>query len=291
MVNLNGAGKATEQRAAQREAENDAFRKKVAIQQFMNHTGPLFRALARKGEDVTSVIEGDVLAEPAGLANRLAMAIAARVHGKELKDLSAADVKPFRTEAAEFVAARWMTGHAIDVEAAAAAITRAVNLADRTWDHDIYADEGLSDDASLMMTVVNMTGSLSRQVEVYSFRLTPSEALSRLLQTIVSTSLKTARDMLKDTAARPADERNLTQTLARNFTALMEVCYDRKAREVVKLLADKSKDEKTAFYATRSPIDEVIADFNAWYVCFSGWALMAAREMASTTDPDRHPST
>lgn len=280
MVNLNGAGKRTAERESQREAERAAFRKKVAIQQFMNHNGALFRALALKGEDVAKVIEGKVLKEPASLANKLALAIAARVHGKDVRDVTAADVKPFRSEAAEYVANRWVSGRKIDIDAAVNAISGAVEIADGTWDHDIYADDGISDDASLMMTVVNMTGSLSRLVDVYSFRMGTTEALSRILTTIVDISVKTARDMLKDTAAAPGDERNLTQTLARNFTALMEVCYDRKAREVVALLDGKTADEKRAFYASRSPIDEVVADFMAWYVCFSGWAVMAARELA-----------
>lgn len=285
MVNLNGGGRATAERAAQRESEKAAFRKKVAIQQFMNHNGALFRAMALKGEDVARVIEGEVLKEPASLANRLAMAIAARVHGKDVRDVSAADVKPFRSEAAEYVATRWVSGRKINVDVAVDAIANAVELADQTWDHDIYADEGISDDASLMMTVVNMTGSLSRLVSVYSFRMSATEVQSRLLTTIVDISVKTARDMLKDTAAAPGDERNLTQTLAKNFTALMEVCYDRKAREIVALLDGKTPDEKRAFYATRAPLEEILADFNAWYVCFSGWAVMAAREMTPSNDP------
>ncbi|NTF17540.1 hypothetical protein G6L37_03955 [Agrobacterium rubi] len=285
MVRLNGGGRKGAELSANRELDQAGFRKKVAIQQFMNHNGPLFRALALKGEDVTKAIEGQVLKEPASMANRLAMAIAARVHGKAIEDLSASDVKPFRTEAAEYVAARWVSGRKIDIDRAVAAISGAVEIADRSWDHDIYADEGISDDASLMMTVVNMSGTLSRLVEVYSFRLGTTEALSRILSTVVDISLKTARDMLKETSPSPADERNLTQTLARNFTALMEVCYDRKSREVVALLENKTPAEKRAFYASRSPIDEVIADFKAWYVCFSGWAVMAAREMAAGTSP------
>ncbi len=288
-INLNGSKKEA-QRAVQKEREETVFRKKVAIQQFMNHNAPLFRAFALKGEDVSKVIEGEVLKEPASLANRLAMTIAAKVHGKDPSEVTSADMKPFRSEAAEYVASRWVTGRRIDIDAAATEVAAAVSLADGSWDHDMYVDEGISDDASLMMTVVGVTGSLSRLVNIYDFRLGRTEALSRLLSTIVDISVKTARDMLKDTSPNPADERNLTQTLARNFTSIMEVCYDRKAKEVSLLLKDKTLAEKRAFYATRSPIDEVISDFRDWYVCLSGWAVMAAREMspAPRSKPPAH---
>jgi len=289
MINLNGSGKKEAAQIAQREREAATFRRKVAIQQFMNHNGALFRAFAMKGEDVSKVIEGDILKEPASLANRLAMSIAARVHAKDARELSAADVKPFRSEAAEYVASRWASGRPVDIEGAAKAIAEAVEIADSSWDHDIYADDAISDDTSLMMTVVNLAGTLSRLTNIYDFRLGPTEALSRLLKTIVDISVRTARDMLKDSSPSPADERNLTQTLARNFTALMEVCYDRKAREVVSLLQDKTPEEKRAFYARRSPIDEVIADFRNWHLCLSGWAVMASREMAAQAE-QRQPT-
>jgi hypothetical protein len=276
MPNLNGSGKWD---ANRREQEENVFRKKVAIQQFMNHNAPLFRAFAMKGVDISKVIDGEVLKEPALLAHKLALKIAARVHGKEPAEVTAAEIKPFRTEAAEYVASRWASGRKIDIDVAGAEIAAAVALADGSWDHDLYADENISDDTSLMMTVVGVTGSLSRLVNIYDFRLGKTEALSRLLQEIVEVSVNTARDMLKDTSPSAADVRNLTQTLARNFTSLMEVCYDRKAKEITLLLKDKTPDEKRAFYSVRSPIDEVITDFKEWYVCFSGWAIIASREM------------
>ncbi len=111
----------------------------------------------------------------------------------------------------------------------------------------MYVDEVISDDASLMMTVVGVTGSLSRLVNIYDFRLGRTEALSKLLSTIVDISVNTARDMLKDSSPSPADERNLTQTLASKLhPPLMEVCYDRKAKEISRLLKDKTLAEKRA---------------------------------------------
>jgi hypothetical protein len=274
-INLNGS-----KRAERREREEAVFRKKVAIQQFMNHNAPLFRAFALKGEDAAVESIGDVLKETAGMANKLAVSIASKVHGKAPNELSSAEIRPFRTEAAEYVAARWAADRKIDIEAAAREVAAAVDLADSSWDHDMYADENISDHASLMMTVVGLSRDLSRLVNVYDFRLGRTEALLKLLSKIVDTSVKAARDMLKDSSPSAADERNLTQTLARNFTSLMEVCYDRKAKEVVLFLKDKTPEEKRAFYATRSPIDEVLADFDVWYVSLSGWAVAAAREMS-----------
>ena len=262
--------------------DSDAvFRKKVAIQQFMNSYGPLFRAFATAGKTVSDVVEGEILKEHAELANRLARLIASKVHGKEAAAVSAADLRPFRTEAAEYVASRWVAGRKVDVAAAAAEISAAVDLVDRAWDHDMYRDDRITDDVSLMMSVVAIAGTLTRVVGIYDFRLGRSEVMLRLLTAVVEASVKTAQDMLKDVPATQGDRRNLTQTLARNFTALMEVCYERKAREVTSFLRKRTNDEKRAFFSVRAPLDEAVADFKEWYVCISGWAMMAATEISA----------
>jgi hypothetical protein len=54
-----------------REQRDERFRTKVAIQQFLNHNGPLFRAFAKSGTSISEVLDGDVLRVHASNANML----------------------------------------------------------------------------------------------------------------------------------------------------------------------------------------------------------------------------
>jgi len=275
--------KSAERRAeAERErreaAREEAFRTKIAIQQFMNHNGAIFRAFARAGTPIEKMVEGEVLKEPAARAMKLAVLVASELSGKAPEDVTAAEAKPFRSEAAEWVATRWSAGKPLDVERAAKEIASAVRLADRTWDHDMYRDDRISDDASLMMTAASVAGSLARQVEVYDFRLGRDAALGKVVKAVVETASQSAAEMLAPDAS-PADKRNLTQTLARNLCSLMEACYERKAREVVSRLNGKPEKEKLAWYSSHNPVDEILKDFRDWTVCFAAYAVAASRGM------------
>lgn len=256
----------------------ESFRKKVAIQQFMNHNGPLFRAFAKAGTSIEDMIAGEVLRAPASQAMRLAVLIASKVMDKPVETVTAADAKPFRSEAAEYVATRWSAKKSINVEQAANEIASAVTLADKTWDHDTYQDEKLSDDANLMISAVAIAGSLSRQVELYDFRRGKDEVLKCLVTRVVETASRTAHQMLPG-SGKPDDIRNLTQTLARNLCSIMEACYEKKAREVVFALENKTEAEISKWYAAHSPLDDILADFEEWTVCFGAYAIAASKEM------------
>ncbi|WP_327211041.1 hypothetical protein [Rhizobium leguminosarum] len=273
-----------------REDEKTTFNRKVSIQQFVNYNAPLFRAFAKRRASVEDVATGELLVEPARLANALAIAIAARLHGKHEDEVTAAQARPFRLEASEYVAQQWADDLELDVEAAADAVSRAVELAGREWDHDPYRDEGIQDFVSEYMTMVSASGVVTKCVLLYDFRQNHDELVGRLTSEVVQAAVAAARDMLKDTPATDGDRRNLVQTLTRNFTGILEACYKRKVREVAERISEWPEEKKSSFFATRFPVDELLADFRSWYVCLSGWAMIAADSVAAQPQPDSAPA-
>jgi len=272
-----------------RDRREAARKAKATVQQFMNHNGPLFTAFARAGVPVSEVVEGEVLRQPASQAMRLAALLAAKVAGKDPAEITAAETRPFRTAAASYVSSRWLAGMEIDVERAASEMASAAMLADGSWDHDLFRDEGISDHASLMITAVNAATTLARAVEKYDFRAGRAAVMGRLVPAVAEAAARTAQDMLGK-GATEADVRNVTQTAARNLSAILEACYERKAREVVGHLNGKSEQEKRAWYAENSPLDEVLSAFREWTVCFGGFAVAATRDMsAKAPEPRERP--
>jgi hypothetical protein len=265
---------------ADRAERNTAFRSKVAIQQFMNHNGPLFSAFAKAGVDVSEVIEGEVLKTPASEAMKLAALVAAKVAGKSISEVSANDLRSYRAVASSYVASRWLSGRSVDVERASSEIAAAASLANNSWDHDVYRDDNISDNASLMITAANAAASLAGSVEKYDFRKGRIEVLGRLVSVTATAAAKAARSMLGPQASE-ADLRNVTQTAARNFATILESCYERKAREVVKALSGMKEDEKVAWYDNNDPVSDILNSFEEWALCFSGFAVAASRDMAA----------
>jgi hypothetical protein len=265
---------------AERVERNAVFRSKIAIQQFMNHNGPLFSAFAKAGVDVSEVIEGEVLKTPAAQAMKLAALVAAKVAGKSLSEISPSDLRNYRAVASSYVASRWLSRRSVDVERASSEIAAAASLANNSWDHDVYRDDNISDNASLMITAANAAASLAGSVEKYDFRKGRIEVLGRLVSVTATAAARAARNMLGPQATE-ADLRNVTQTAARNFATILESCYERKAREVVAVLAKMKEGEKVAWYAKNDPLEDVLTSFEEWALCFSGFAIAASRDMAT----------
>lgn len=271
------------------ERRNAVFKSKVAIQQFMNHNGPLFSAFAKAGIGVSEVIEGEVLRAPASSAMKLATLVASKVSGKPVNDISPSDLRSYRGVASSYVASRWLSGRDIDVERAASEIAAAVSLADGSWDHDAYRDDSISDNASLMITAANAAASLISSVDKYDFRRGRTRVLGDLVQHTAVAAARAARSMLGANASE-SDLRNVTQTAARNFASILESCYERKAREVVKLLSGLPENEKVAWYERNDPLADVLKAFEEWTLCFSGFAIAASRDMGgprNSADGDR----
>jgi hypothetical protein len=228
------------------------FRKKVAIQQFMNHNAAIFSALARSGTEIDGALDGDVLKKPVTQAHALSREVAALVAGKDIGEVTAADAKPFRSAAADIIAEAYFRGREIDVKSAARNIAAAAALADDTWDHDLYKDDNVRPRTSVRMTAAAVAGGLSETVAVYDFRVGREEVLERLMRTVIETAVSSAIAMMPEDA-NEGELSNLTQTLARTMTGIMKSCYERKARTVVASLEHMSEGRKRDWPSRRLP--------------------------------------
>jgi hypothetical protein len=260
------------------QGRDDAFKIRVAQQQFMNHHGPLFAAAARRSASPEGAVGGDVLAKPAEDSKKLAVAIAAKLLGKPESEVVAADARPYRQDAAAFVASMWSSGADCDIDAAAAAIAGAVRHADAGLDANPFDSLRITGDASLAMTAAGVAAQVLKQVMVYDFRQERGSLMGRLVSAVTGTAAAATRDMLHADATDD-DRRTLLQTVARQLSAIMESCYERKSREVVAALAPLGEAERLGFYRDRDPVAEILESFRDWSVCFAGFAVAAAREM------------
>lgn len=275
-----------------REQREERFRTKVAIQQFLNHNGPLFRAFAKSGTSINEVLDGDVLRVHASNAMKLAVLISAEINNKSADEITAAEAKPFRTDAAEYVADRWLSKKPIDVDKSAKELASAINLADKSWDYDSYKDDKISDDASLMISAVSLAGSLSKLVDVYDFRLGKEHVLGKVVNYVVRTASKMSYDILPKEVS-DADRRNVIQTLSRNLCSLMEACYERKAVEIASHLENSkmSEDQKSKWLIDVKPVDSVLNSFAEWATCFGAFALAASQGMKANNVPENENVT
>jgi DNA primase len=263
----------------QREQEiRESFRHKVAIQQFMNANGPIFRAFANRGVQVEDIKRQGVLNGLIGNAVALATHTAAKIYRKNVADVTPSEARPFRVGAAEWVAAHWTSGKQIDVQFAAEQIASAAQLADAKWDHDIFKDDRISSDASKYITAAAVAGELTERVAIYHFRLDFKVALHRVINEVVTHASKSARAMLPE--ASEAEVSNLTQTIARTLSNLMQACYDQKARDVVKSLRDKSENDIAAYFEANQPFEEVISNFRKWADWLAWISPIAATQIA-----------
>lgn len=265
----------------------DSFRVKVSMQQFMNHNGPIFRAFAYKGISVREVADGDVLLGPTEAASALTRTVTTAILKDKGGDVTAKDLSFFRTEAANWVAERWLRGEAYDVDAVATSIVNAVKRADKEWDHDPFKDDRISNDASLRMSAVGVTARMMKQVEIYDFRVGRNEVLKVLLDEVIGMSLEVAHQMLP--RASKNDTSNLVQTVSRNLASIMEAIYERKAREVVGLLNGRTEEQKVAWLGRHNPLETVKTEFKEWALCFVGFA-MATSTMISSPNTQTAPS-
>ncbi|MCZ7861640.1 hypothetical protein O9X98_09520 [Agrobacterium salinitolerans] len=257
----------------------DTFRVKVSMQQFMNHNGPIFRAFAYKGIEVREVADGNALIGPTEAAATLTHLVTKAILDRRQADVTAKDLSFFRTEAANWVSERWIRDEEYDVEAAASSIASAVLKAGKDWDHDPYKDDRISNDTSLMMSAAGVTAKLMKQVEVYDFRIGRNEVLKTLLDAVIGTAVQVSADMLPN--ASKGDIANLIQTVSRNFSAIMEAIYERKAREVVTLLKGRKHEQRTAWLDANRPLDSIVDEFREWALCFVGFAVATSSRIAA----------
>ena len=268
--------------SAKMAAKNESFRAKVSMQQFMNHNGAIFKAFARKGIAISDVTDGDVLLGPTAAANSLAKLVASGLEAKGI-EIGNRETSYFRSEAANWVAERWENNENYDIEWVSKEIVEVVMDAmsndGKLFDYDPYKDDSISNEASLMMSAASVTARLMKQVEIYDFRVGRNTVLQKLLDAVIETSVSVASEMLPKGASK-GDIANLTQTVSRNFTVIIEGIYERKAREVTSLLHGKEKKEKVEWLNDKLPLDDVITEFKDWAYCFVGFAIATCNKIS-----------
>lgn len=259
------------------------FRQKVSLQQFMNHNGPIFKAFAFSGIAVTDVTDGDVLLKPTSAAAALTRLVAQGVEAEGIQ-IGARESSFFRGEAANWVAERWLKKEDFNIEAASreivAAVKNAMNTDGAGLDHDPFKDDNISGDASLMMSAAGVTAKLMDQVKVYDFRLGKNEVLKKLLDTVIGTSVEMVGQMLPPGTSKN-DIVNVTQTVSKNLSGIMEGIYGRKAREVTNHLKGRDKRYRVEWLARNKPLDRIISDFQEWAHCFSAFAIATSQRMGA----------
>lgn len=262
-----------------REQRDNVFRQKVALQQFMNHNLPLFRAFANKGVRTKDILKGEVLAQLVTNAIKLATLTAAYIHGCEPSEIDAAQARPFRYPAAEWVAAHWTTGKLLDIPDAAKQIAEVAALADRKWDHDPFKDGNkVSSNTWIAITAANVAAALFDCVSNYDFRQGTEKVFEIMIETVISEAERNAPAMLPAGATQD-DLQNLTQTLANNMSSLMQACYDQKAREVLKAIRGKPETYRLDYLAKTQPLEAICNNFREWAACVAGMSILSAKRM------------
>lgn len=273
-----------------REQRDNVFRQKVALQQFMNHNVPLFRAFANKGVRTQDILKGEVLQQLVTNAINLATQTAANIHKCKPSEVDAAQARPFRYPAAEWVAAHWTTGKLLDIREAASQIAEVAALADQKWDHDPYKDGAkISTNTSIVITAANVAATLFDSVKNYDFRLGKEKVFEVLIEAVIAEAQKNAPAMLPP-AATQDDVHNLTQTLANNMASLMQACYDQKAREVLKAIRQKPETYRLDYLAKTKPLDAICNNFREWAACVSGMSILSAKRL-NDIKPDPQAET
>lgn len=267
------------QETEQRAARDNAFRHKVALQQFMNHNAPLFRAFAHKGIKASDLMKGEVLKNLVKDAVDLATLTAAHVLEVSTDDVKAADARPFRYSAAEWVAAHWANGKQIDIEEAARQIASAAKMADKQWDYDPYKDEpSPSRETSIAITTSIVASHLFECVNNYDFRVGKQKVFEIMIKAVLVETEENVRTVLPE-GATDDEVKNLRQTIINNLSSLMEACYEQKAREVLRALRGKPETYKLDYLNKNRPIEAIQKNFKEWSTCIAGMSLISAQRL------------
>lgn len=232
--------------------------KRAAIQQFMNENTPLLEAFVRcYGSDMTANADG--LRELAAASLDLAKSAARQVSGKT--EVSAAEVRPFRAPAAQFVARHWERGGKYDGEVVARQLAKAAELADPKYDRSVFQDSVISDTASMAMTAAAVSLRLMNATRLYSFRRNPDEVSAILVQTVLDRSLDCMQQMLPNGTSLE-NQRSLLQTLSGRFSQLMETIYEQQVRSTVASLMRMDEGAKVQVLQEKNPVEAVVRSFN-----------------------------
>lgn len=256
---------------------SDAFRMRLASQQFLKHHGPLLRAYVSAGGRPESIAQRGVFEAKARQARDLAVAMTARVTGKPLAEVTLNEARVLRLEAADLVARAWQEGREVDLAALADDIASAVASADDAYDADTVAWSRVSGNGSATMTAAAVTLALAETVSIYDFRLGKSLVLSTLTSAVIEAT-RLAVDEMSIDSATVEDRRSLSQTTLRSFSGVMAQLYEDTARETLQRLVDLPEAKRRAWLQSKQPLEAVLGSFRTWTASIAAIAAAAARE-------------
>ncbi|SOC30417.1 hypothetical protein [Thalassospira xiamenensis] len=259
----------------------DPFKFRVAAQQFANENGPLFSAFAKVSDSPEPLINGADLATAIATSTKLAGAIAAQFTKKEKPSNN--EIRPFRHAAAEIVANCIREGGlaSVDIDGIAKSHAAAFHLVDEGLDRSIFADQNISDVASLEMTAATVTLNMMKAVMVYDFRHDRSTLIAAMSDAVLKASLEAAQHVCND-ETRPSDRRSVVQTYSNRLSEVMTSVYERKARQVVSHLANATPAKKEDFARKFDPLPEILRVFKEWNLLFMGTSVAYARSAANS---------
>lgn len=280
----NIAKKQAEKRETAHEENNEAFRMRLASQQFLKHHGPLLRAFVRAGGDPKAIVQPGAFEERARQARSLAVAIAAHTLGKAIDQVSMHDARHFRFEAAEVIAQAWDAGIDLDIDKFASEIATAVTNADEVYDGDTIAWAQISANGSVAMTAASISLSLASVVSIYDFRAGERLVLSTLTAAVVEAT-RQAVDTMTAENSTAEDRRSLSQTTMRSFTGILAQIYEESARVALNQLVPLTEPKRRAWLRSNAPLESVLTRFSTWTSEITQVAAAAARETLTSARP------
>jgi len=287
LKNLNEQSKAAQKRQEESDKRgNVAFRSRLAAQQFLKHHAPLLIPYIRNGGHPGRIAAPGVFEEKARQARHLAVAIAAKVLNKKDTEVTMAEARNFRVEAAEIIAEAWDGQIDIDLDLIATEIANAVSSADEVYDAETIKWASISGRGSASLTAAVAAASLSMVIELYNFRLGQSLVLTTLTSALMeATRLGVERMTTPDSTDE--DRRSLSQTLMRTNSQILRTIYEAAAREALSELYEATEDEKKLWLRKNRPLETIIAKFQNWSHEICSVAAGAARETIANTKPSQ----
>ena len=267
-------------------AVRDWFKLRTCYQQFMRENEALFRALAASSDDPLSLLAGGGLADAAAAAAGIATAAARRASGRAAP--APHETRPFRQAAALMAASAWQAGRldSLDPDRIGAELAGAAGMVREDLDRSPFKDGGVSDDASLAMTVLTVTLRLMEPVMTYDFRRDRSELVAAMSGAVISMAAEVA-DAVVPPGGKPEDRRSVVQTLANCLSSVMAQVYERKAKQHLSLAVSLPEDEREAFARRYDPMHEVLRSFRENANVYAGAAYASARAAADAVGSPR----
>jgi hypothetical protein len=252
-----------ERRAVEAETNREAdFSRRVAIQQMLNNTAPIFKACAAGAMAPEHLIEGPGLRDYAEAARRMAVMVASKLAGVMPSDADPAMVRMLMPSMGELVARMIRGGIPLDAPAAAESVARTLELADPKFDFNPFERNPVSPEASLKMTAAAGAAAVVAQLAWYDFRsAAPVATAARVLEAVV---VKAAAAVMRIAGSMgERDRTSLMQSFVKHYSEIMADALANRAAATLAALKGLDAAGRDAWYRDNDPVAEAVARFEA----------------------------